>query len=153
MCVMLGFCLQQCFNLPSWTNATNNSPIGSKKIQYNSWTQRWCPETPKNGAKKPLTPKSPKFVPKRRFHKRKSIRAVDLSKNRFFRVFALSGRKVAKIGIVVYFCVFFGGKTYNCGVFLDCGNHIPHGIDTVQLMGCANLKVLLKSTLFVDQHL
>ena len=102
VCVMLGFVLLKCFNLPSCTNATNVYPIGSQKFLNHPLTQRWCPETPKNGCKKPPTPKSPKFVPKRRFHKRKSIRAGDLSKNRFFRVFALSRRKVAKTGIVAH---------------------------------------------------
>jgi hypothetical protein len=100
--VLLAFVLHPCFNMPSWTYATIINAIGSKNSIHHSLTQGWCPETPQNDWKKPPTPKSPKFVPKRRFHKRKSIRAGDPSKNRFFRVFALSSRNVAKTAILAY---------------------------------------------------
>jgi hypothetical protein len=101
--VTLAFVLHQCFSRPSWTFATNMSPIGSKNLINHALAQCWCPETPQNVCKKFPTPKSPKFVPRRRFHKRKSIRAGDPVQNRFFRVFALKGRNVGKTAIVAYF--------------------------------------------------
>lgn len=71
VCVMLGFVLLKCLNLPSCTNATNVYPIGSQKFLNHPLTQLECPDARKNGCKKPPTPKCPKIVPKRRFHKRK----------------------------------------------------------------------------------
>ena len=107
-------------------------------------SQKWCQKAP--------DPEMPEICPKTAFPQEKINTGRGPVQKPIFSRFRIEWQKGSKNKNCCLLVCFFGGKTYNCGVFLDCGNHIPHGIDTVQLMGCANLKVLLKSTLFVDQH-
>ena len=107
VCGKLCSVLLKCLNLPSCINASNGDPNGLQKFLNHPLTQSECPDARKNDCKKPPTPKCPKIVPKRRFHKRKIRTGRWPVQKPIFARFRVESQKYRKNYISSHFSFFF----------------------------------------------
>jgi len=129
--------------LSKWITKIPQSSLDSTMVPRD--TQKWLQKAP--------DPEKPEIRPKTAFPQEKINTGRRPVQKPIFPRFRIESQKGSKNWYCSPFSWFFGGKTYNCGVFIGCGNHNPAGFDTIQFVGHVNIKVLLKSTLSVEQHL